>query len=265
MQEPRQLGVAALFAVASACLVIGGLALALAESGLSSAPTATSAPPSSSPSPTMPASPSPTWTPSSTATLRPTITLMPTTTPPILVAGLLTASPTICAHPAGWVALQVQTGDTLSALATRYGTTSVALLAGNCMTAAQVVPGATIYVPPAVTKTFTAAAGGSGSGGGCVAGAAGWSKSYVVASGDTLFRIASSYYTTVTKLKQVNCRTSDVIYVGEVLWVPNVATRTPTFGSDVFAPQPTLPLTSTPLPFTGTPLPFTSTPSTPPT
>lgn len=55
---------------------------------------------------------------------------------------------------------------------------------------------------------------------GCVpAQPAGWIN-YAVQPGDTLFRLAVNGGTTVEALMQVNCRTSTVIYVGEVLFVP---------------------------------------------
>jgi len=70
-------------------------------------------------------------------------------------------------------------------------------------------------------------------------------------------------------LQKVNCKTTELIFTGEVLWVPNVATRTPypTLLPGVTAsPYPTDPLTETALPFTltvipsNTPVPNTSTP-----
>ncbi|HEY2980488.1 MAG TPA: LysM peptidoglycan-binding domain-containing protein [Anaerolineales bacterium] len=99
----------------------------------------------------------------------------------------------------------------------------------------------------------------------------GWVHTYVVQAGDTLFRIAQNYSTTVAALQKANCKGSSTsIKVGEVLWIPNVAPRTP--GVTVIpdfstsTPVPTDPLTETALPFTSspvpsnTPVPATSTP-----
>jgi LysM repeat protein len=55
----------------------------------------------------------------------------------------------------------------------------------------------------------------------------GWTKSYEVKPGDTLFHISYLYGTTVPRLQQANCKTSTVIYPGEWLWVPSGATITP--------------------------------------
>ena len=50
----------------------------------------------------------------------------------------------------------------------------------------------------------------------------GWTKAYVVQSGDTLFRIAILHGTSVDAVQNANCRSSTVIFVGERLWVPSV-------------------------------------------
>ncbi len=82
---------------------------------------------------------------------------------------------------------------------------------------------------------------------------AGWRLSYTVQPGDTLFHIATLYGTTVPALQTANCKSNTVIYPGDRLWVPNVATITPgvtlipTFPTDT--PVPTEPLTLTPLPY----------------
>jgi LysM repeat protein len=47
---------------------------------------------------------------------------------------------------------------------------------------------------------------------------------YTIKSGDSLSLIAKSYNTTVTELKTINNLTSDMIYVGQVLKVPNGTT-----------------------------------------
>jgi LysM repeat protein len=94
-----------------------------------------------------------------------------------------------------------------------------------------------------------------------------WVKNYTVQAGDTLYRIAINYYTTTADLQRANCKgASTAINVGELLWVPNVAPRTPpvtvipSFPSST--PLPTEPLTETALPFTSTPDPTgTPTPS----
>ncbi|MGZ6315839.1 MAG: LysM peptidoglycan-binding domain-containing protein [Anaerolineales bacterium] len=74
----------------------------------------------------------------------------------------------------------------------------------------------------------------------------GWTRSYIVQPGDTLFHIATLYQTTLTAVQIANCKfASTTIYPGERLWVPNVPTVTPGL---TFFPTFTFP-TSTPLPF----------------
>ncbi len=109
--------------------------------------------------------------------------------------------------------------------------------------------GISIYIPTGTTSTSTCGP------------APGWVQSYTVQAGDTLYRIATTHYTTVTTLQSANCKgSSTFITAGERLWVPNIATRTPEAG-DVYvtpSPFPTDPLTETPLPFTVTPVETTS-------
>lgn len=51
---------------------------------------------------------------------------------------------------------------------------------------------------------------------------------YTVKSGDSLWKIAQTFRTSVNELKTVNRLTTDVVYVGQVLQVPDVQTTAPT-------------------------------------
>ncbi len=103
---------------------------------------------------------------------------------------------------------------------------------------------------------------------------AGWIRGYTVQPGDTLYRIATIYRTTLSALERANCKfgSNPTIYPGERLWVPNVPTVTPgatvipTFPTATNIPGfstateiPTEPLTLTPLPYTETALPTSTT------
>jgi hypothetical protein len=48
----------------------------------------------------------------------------------------------------------------------------------------------------------------------------GWSRTYVVRPGDTLFQIALRYRTSVWQLRQANCKDSTAVFPGERLCVP---------------------------------------------
>jgi LysM repeat protein len=223
----RQLGTGLIYGVISVLLVIGVLSLALAESYTSSHPTRTPegtvGPSFLSPSQAAPALPS-------------TGTALPILLPP---------ASTQCPLPAGWILIQVQSGDTLSGLAIRYGTTTTLLERANCLLSSRLTVGSDIYVPilpaptPVACRPFP-----------------GWIHAYIVQLGDTLFHIATLYGTTVANLKFANCKSGDQIFPGERLWVPNVPTMTPgmTIIPDFTTPTeiPTLPLTMTALPFTET-------------
>jgi hypothetical protein len=73
----------------------------------------------------------------------------------------------------------------------------------------------------------------------------GWVRGYVVQPGDTLYRIATMHGVSVDTLKRANCKFSNLIYAGELLWVPYMLpaatelTIIPTF------PSPTEPATPT--------------------
>ncbi len=255
-QGLRDFGNALMIATLSIGLMVGALSISLVEFVPEAAPTATSV---------LLPSPLPVTV---TSTIPPTLTFLPTATfLPGSETPTNTAAPTNtnvplsnnCPAPAGWGQIFVQPNDTLDSLAARYRVSRDELKKGNCLVGDNLIVNTLLYVPPVPTSTVP----------GCTQGAVGWIKNYVVKSGDTMYAIATSYGTTPGLMKSVNCRPSDLIYVGELLWVPIGPTRTPfpTLKPGVTAtPYPTEQLTETALPYTvtiepsNTPLPLTSTP-----
>lgn len=125
----------------------------------------------------------------------------------------------------------VASGDSLSRIAARYGTTVAALASANgiknpsLIRIGQVltVPanGAAAPAPAAVAATATVTTTTT--------------TSYTVARGDTLSGIATRYGTTVAAIQQANgIKNASLIRIGQVLAVPVTATATPLVG-DSFA------------------------------
>lgn len=238
----RELGTALLVAFASVAFVLGSLSISLVEYI-----------PADTPTPTFnfPASPIPV---TATSTPLPTDPSLPTQPPTVTNT---VPAPVICQPPTGWIPIAIQINDSLDSLALRYNVDKNQLRNANCLLSDNLISGTLLYVPPTLTSTFTV----------CSPGAVGWVKSYTVKTGDTLYAIATNHYTIVSLLQKVNCKFTDRIVAGEVLWVPNVSTRTPyptPLPGDTALPYPTDPLTQTALPFTATVQPTnTSVPNTP--
>lgn len=242
MQSLRQLGMAVLVGLISVGLVIGGLSLAMSESFTRPQVTATEG------QPTLPVF--------LTATHTSSAPLLPTALPTLTNTPL---PPPACFPPADWVGVFVLPGDTLASLASRYSTTSEALIQANCLLSESLVAGSTLFVPnvpaPVSSPIHTSIPCGT---------PLGWIR-YTVQPGDTLFHIAALYGTSVPMLQQANCLgASTAIRTGQLLWVPNVTPRTavptPTPGVTLIpdfstptpeatlTPFPTDPLTKTPPP-----------------
>jgi len=250
MRGVRDFGNALVAAILSIGLTLGALSISLV--GFIPEEVAT-------PSPTLIASPIPV---TATNTLPPTATLLVTVNIPTSSPTNTIIPPTSCQPPVGWVGVVVQVGDTLDSLAARYGTYKDILKNKNCLFTDSLIAGTLLYVPGGISTSTVVA---------CNQGAVGWIKNYMVRPGDTFYNIGTRYGVNANLIKLVNCRTSDIIYAGEVLYVPNVPTRTPTFTplpgiTYTAAPLLTEPLTLTVLPFTATyPPTQTSTATTAPT
>jgi LysM repeat protein len=256
MTRLRGLGNALAVALISIGLMVGALSISLVGFAPQATPTATNE---------LFPSPAPlTVTQTETPTLTPTIAQespTPSITPTFTNTALPPAS---CLPPSGWRQIIIQAGETLDSIAALYRTSKDELRSANCLLIDNLVAGTVLYAPPVATTTSVV----------CSQGAAGWLKRYVVKPGDTFYAIAANHYTTAGLLKSVNCRTSDLVHVGETLWVPNVATRTPRptiVPGSTITTHPTDPLTETALPYTttvepsNTPLPYTLTPISTPT
>ncbi len=232
MRAGRDFSNALVVALISIGLIVGALSISLVEFVPNAEPTVVS---------NIPPSPVPL-----TATFIPTFSLESLTPSNTPTSTTTSPPPTNCPIPSGWGQIIIQASDTLASIAARYRITSDELSRANCLFSNTLVPGSIIHVPPVATSTYIA----------CIPGAAGWSKNYVVKPGDNLYRIGIDHYTTLDLMRKVNCRTSDTIYSGEVLWVPNVAatrTQNPTaLPGSTATPYPTDPLTETALPFTAT-------------
>lgn len=104
----------------------------------------------------------------------------------------------------------VQPGDTLFLIAQRYGTTIEALRQANgIVNADSLLVGQTLVLP------------GSG---GTAPPSGGPGTTYTVRAGDTLFLIAQRFGTTVESLRRANGLTTDLIYPGTVLRLPESQT-----------------------------------------
>lgn len=184
-----------------------------------------------------------------TNTSPPTTTLPAGIPSPITAATQTVMPPTSCPPPAGWVLITAQAGETLDSLAAKYGTNSLTLISANCLPVGTVLTGKTLYVPPLPTSTIQA----------CNPGAVNWFRNYVVRQGDTFFNIAPRYGVSAKQMQDVNCHPSDIIYPGDMLWVPNVPTRTPTHTPPPGITFTVAPYLTPPFTFTVMPLPFTAT------
>jgi LysM repeat protein len=243
MTRLRGLGNALAVALISIGLMVGALSISLVGFAPQATPTATNE---------LFPSPAPlTVTQTETPTLTPTIAQespTPSITPTFTNTALPPAS---CLPPSGWRQIIIQAGETLDSIAALYRTSKDELRSANCLLIDNLVAGTVLYAPPVATTTSAV----------CSQGAAGWVKRYIVKPGDTFYAIAANHYTTAGLLKSVNCRTSDLVHVGETLWVPNVATRTPSpprptsLPGITVTPYPTDPLTETALPYTLTVVP----------
>jgi LysM repeat protein len=237
----RDFGNALVVALISVGLMIGALSISLVEFSPQVTPTAMN---------NVPPSPAPlTATPTLIPSLTPTLGLespTPSVTPTLTNTATPPAS---CQPPAGWGQIIIQAGDTLDSIAVRYRISADSLRLANCLLIDNLVAGTILYAPPVATTTPVI----------CIPGAIGWAKNYMVRPGDTVYAIATNHYTSAGVLRAVNCRIGDLIFPGEMLWVPNVATRTP-----YPTPMPgntVIPTTrpTEPLPFTETALPYTIT------
>lgn len=92
----------------------------------------------------------------------------------------------------------VKSGDTLYAIANKYNTTVNELKELNNLTSNTLSIGQVLKVPGENTNTDT----------------------YTVKSGDTLYKIAQEYNTTVDEIKSLNNLTSNTLSIGQVLKIP---------------------------------------------
>jgi len=189
-------------AITSSAIVLGSFLLAFTEGGRSFA---------LAPSPTIQATSLPTRLP---PTLPP-----PSATPTPLPSSTPTATPTTQATPTAascppppedWIPITTERGDTVNKLAEAYGTTPGELIDVNCLTASQLQPGTTLYVPGLIPTPPPERCGPP----------PGW-EIYIVQPGDTLSSLSRQLGVSVYELKLANCLTSDKIRAGQPLYVPS--------------------------------------------
>ncbi len=137
----------------------------------------------------------------------------------------------------------IQRGDTLTAIARRFGTTVQAIAEANSIINPNLIfSGLTLIIPD-----VSGPAGDPGSPGPTPV-----SSTYVVQQGDTLVRIAIRHGVTLQSLVLANnLDNPNIIFAGQTLIIPGVPP----------APSPAPP--ATPVPATSTPVPPTPVPSTP--
>lgn len=223
-RDPKPWLVGLLTALVCLLFVFGSFALSLAEG------TRTVILPSPYPSATAPILLPP---PPASVLVTPSPPPSPTLPPP----------PPSCPSPAGWVPLRIQNGQTIESLARTYNLSVEELMQANCLLTRTLIPGTVLYVPPVATATRQA----------CGV-PVGWIP-YTVQAGDTLYSLAKYYGVSVAQLQQANCLdSSTLIVIGQIIYVPNMPTRTPVMlMTATMTPSPILPTDTVTPSFTPSP------------
>lgn len=193
----------------------------------------------------------------------PTVRNFPTTAPTVF-APTLSPSPTNsfgsvnpvsgCPIPAGWQAYVVAFGDTLGTIADNIGSTVETIQAGNCISNELIYSGQLIFLPslplgiPTVDPRLWVDTGGvfvpTATTGVITAPIScstppGW-VAYGVQAGDTLGDLATRTNTTVGNLQNGNCLgSSELIFVGQILYLPRTPDAVVTATFDPAQPTPT--------------------------
>jgi LysM repeat protein len=163
----------------------------------------------------------------------------PTPTPTI------TDTPTPCPMPEGWVAYQIQPGDSADRLSNSYGYSPELLQLANCQSGIPFYEGQLVFLPAhTVTPTRTFTPTPSETPIRCVY-PRGWSP-YSIQPGDTAFSLSLKYNIGVLEFQKANClKENEDLKAGMQIYLPLPATETP-------IPPPPTP-THTPLPPSATP------------
>ncbi|MCL2827215.1 MAG: peptidoglycan-binding protein [Oscillospiraceae bacterium] len=111
--------------------------------------------------------------------------------------------------PSGYFNHTVVAGDTLWLLAQRFGTTVAAISALNSLTSDMLHIGQVLKIPSITTVPPTPPPSGY--------------FNHTVVAGDTLWLLAQRFGTTVAAISALNSLTSDMLHIGRVLKIPNVA------------------------------------------
>lgn len=225
MRHLRSIAMGLGIAILSVSIVLGSSSLSMLEGTLGKV-----SPSQIEPSQTMVSTKlAPTNTPISLSIVTPTET---STLPP---------TPASCPPPAGWIPITVQPNENLASLSKMYQIAIEQLIQANCLTTGEPDPGVRLYVPPLPTATLIPCGPPSS-----------WII-YIVKPKDNLYHISTLYQTTVPQLQAANCLgNSTLIITGQKLYVPNVATITPTISTTLSAPVLLLEKTSTTTSFSTT-------------
>jgi LysM repeat protein len=116
----------------------------------------------------------------------------------------------------------VRSGDTLSGIASRFGSSVQAIMSANGLADSVIYPGQSLAIPSGGGATAPQSTG-SGSRG---AGAAG-GGSHTVRAGESLWSIASSYGVSVAALQAANGLSGNVIIPGQTLAIPRARAAMP--------------------------------------
>lgn len=105
-----------------------------------------------------------------------------------------------------YVNYTVQAGDSLWKIANQYGVTVDDIISANNLNTTTLQIGQVLKVPTGTTTTPTPSQPNY--------------INYTVQAGDSLWKIANQYNTTVNAIKQLNNLTSNTLFIGQVLKVP---------------------------------------------
>lgn len=119
---------------------------------------------------------------------------------------------------------KVVSGDTLSKIAQKYGTSYQQIMSLNNLSSTMIYPGQTLKVSGSKQQTTTTNPTTTNNQTTASKPASTTSGTYTVVKGDTLSKIAQAHNTTYTQLMETNNLSSTMIYVGQTLKVRGAST-----------------------------------------